>query len=70
MTRERSDISLRRTLLETVNGVEQAYWTLVAAQRNVRSSSTTSPSPNNSRAMCPSIEAKTAPESGHRSAHR
>ncbi len=35
VTRERSDISLRRTLLETVNSVEQAYWTLVSAQRNV-----------------------------------
>jgi outer membrane protein TolC len=35
VNRDRSDISLRRTLLETANGVEQAYWTLVAAQRTV-----------------------------------
>jgi HAE1 family hydrophobic/amphiphilic exporter-1 len=33
--KERTALSLRRTLLETVNGVEQAYWTLVAAQRDV-----------------------------------
>jgi outer membrane protein len=33
--KERSTLSLRRTLLETVNAVEQAYWTLVAAQRDV-----------------------------------
>ena len=33
--KERSALSLRRTLLETVNAVEQAYWTLVAAQRDV-----------------------------------
>jgi HAE1 family hydrophobic/amphiphilic exporter-1 len=35
ITRERSDLSLRRSLLETVNAVEQAYWTLVAAQRDI-----------------------------------
>ena len=33
--KERTTLSLRRTLLETVNAVEQAYWTLVAAQRDV-----------------------------------
>jgi outer membrane protein TolC len=33
--KERSTLALRRTLLETVNAVEQAYWTLVAAQRDV-----------------------------------
>jgi HAE1 family hydrophobic/amphiphilic exporter-1 len=35
ITRDRSELSLRRALLETVNAVEQAYWTLVAAQRDI-----------------------------------
>lgn len=35
ITRERSALSLRRALLDTAGAVEQAYWTLVAAQRDI-----------------------------------
>ncbi len=35
LSRDRSDIAVRRAVLETVNAVEQAYWTLVAARRDV-----------------------------------
>src|SRR5262249_49940068 len=35
ITRTRSDLSLRRAVLETVGAVEQAYWALVSAQRDI-----------------------------------
>jgi HAE1 family hydrophobic/amphiphilic exporter-1 len=35
VTRERSDALLRRSIAETAAGVERAYWTLVAAARDV-----------------------------------
>ena len=64
VTRDRSDISLRRTLLETVNGVEQAYWTLVAAQRNVEIQQHNIDLAEQQRSdVSVRIEAKTAPES-------
>jgi outer membrane protein len=64
VTRERSDISLRRTLLETVNGVEQAYWNLVAAQRNVDIQQHNIDLAEQQRDdVSVRIEAKTAPES-------
>jgi outer membrane protein len=64
VARERSDISLRRTLLETVNGVEQAYWTLVAAQRNVEIQQHNIDLAEQQRSdVSVRIEAKTAPES-------
>ena len=64
VTRERSDISLRRTLLETVNGVEQAYWTLVAAQRNVEiQQHNIALAEQQQSDVSVRIEAKTAPES-------
>jgi outer membrane protein len=64
VTRERSDISLRRTLLETVNGIEQAYWTLVAAQRNVDIQQHNIDLAEQQRSdVAVRIEAKTAPES-------
>jgi outer membrane protein len=62
--RERSALSLRRTLLETVNGVEQAYWTLVAAQRDVEIREQGVALAEQQRAdVATRIEAKTAPES-------
>lgn len=62
--RERSSIALRRTLLETVNAVEQAYWTLVAAQREVdiRQQSVALAEQQRSDVSA-RIEAKTVPES-------
>jgi len=64
VARDRTDISLRRTLLETVNGVEQAYWTLVAAQRNVEIQQQAVALAEQQRAdISARIEAKTVPES-------
>lgn len=62
--RERSSIALRRTLLETVNAVEQAYWTLVAAQREVEIRQQSVALAEQQRADTSArIEAKTVPES-------
>jgi outer membrane protein len=62
--KERSSLSLRRTLLETVNAVEQAYWTLVAAQRDVeiKQQSVTLAEQQQSDVQA-RIDAKTTPES-------
>lgn len=62
--KERSSLSLRRTLLETVNAVEQAYWTLVAAQRDVeiKQQSVTLAETQQSDVQA-RIDAKTTPES-------
>jgi outer membrane protein len=62
--KERSALSLRRTLLETVNAVEQAYWTLVAAQRDVeiKQQSVTLAEQQQSDVQA-RIDAKTTPES-------
>jgi outer membrane protein len=62
--KERSALSLRRTLLETVNGVEQAYWTLVAAQRDVEIKQQSVTLAEQQQADVQArIDAKTTPES-------
>ena len=62
--KERSTLSLRRTLLETVNGVEQAYWTLVAAQRDVEIKQQSVTLAEQQRADVQArIDGKTTPES-------
>jgi outer membrane protein TolC len=64
INRERSTISLRRTLLETVNAVEQAYWTLASAQRDIeiRQQSVTLAEQQRDD-IAARIEGKTVPES-------
>jgi outer membrane protein len=62
--KERSTLALRRTLLETVNAVEQAYWTLVAAQRDVDIKQQNVALAEQQRADVQArIEGKTVPES-------
>ncbi len=62
--KERSSLSLRRTLLETVNAVEQAYWTLVAAQRDVEIKQQSVTLAEQQQADVQArIDAKTTPES-------
>jgi HAE1 family hydrophobic/amphiphilic exporter-1 len=62
--KERSTLSLRRTLLETVNAVEQAYWTLVAAQRDVEIKAQSVALAERQQAdVQVRIDAKTTPES-------
>jgi len=64
VSRERSTLSLRRTLLETVNAVEQAYWTLAAAQREVEIRQQSVALAEQQHAdIAVRIEAKTVPES-------
>jgi outer membrane protein len=62
--RDRSEWSLRRTVTETLTAVEKAYWTLVAAQRDVavRRSSVSLAQEQRSDAQS-RIEAGTLPES-------
>jgi outer membrane protein len=61
--RERSTLSLQRTLLETVNAVEQAYWSLVSAQRDVEIRQQNVVLAEQQRTdVAARIEAKTAPE--------
>jgi outer membrane protein len=62
--KERSTLALRRTLLETVNAVEQAYWTLVAAQRDLDIKQQSVALAEQQRADVQArIEGKTVPES-------
>jgi outer membrane protein len=62
--KERSTLALRRTLLDTVNAVEQAYWTLVAAQRDVEIKQQNVALAEQQRADVQArIEGKTVPES-------